>query len=360
MSAGMKERPATDTIVHWPEEDHLSGRLGLVEDITAIETDFTVSSGDSNQVVPGQIYEIQDTGEYVLVTAVNTSTNVLTVVRGFGGTTATLLNGGTVNSPKDIQLITIALVQGSSRPVAIMNVGFPKMNYTQIIRDTWEVTKTARHVQFYSGDLVAKARRDAMLFHSEKIERALIWGKRDYGVEDGKPWYTMGGLLSFITLNTFTQGANTDYDDIDEFLRKIFERNIKGQPNERLTFCGNKVLQVLNKIARLDGDQTITPGETSFGLKVSKWMTPYGDISLMTHPLMNENPKWTKEMYVFHPGAIVMRWLRRTHEDMYDKDGTRAGVDADFGVITSELSMEYHVEATAGMGIGIATGAASV
>lgn len=61
----------------------------------------------------------------------------------------------------------------------------------------------------------------------------------------------------------------------------------------------------------------------------------------MTHPLMNENPKWQKEMYVLHPGAIRRRILRDTFEDSYDRSGTRAnGIDADEGLLTTEMGIE--------------------
>jgi hypothetical protein len=79
---------------------------------------------------------------------------------------------------------------------------------------------------------------------------------------------------------------------------------------------------------------------------------------LLTHPLMVENPLWTKDIDVFHPGAVTMKWLRRTFEDNYDRDGTRAGVDADFGVYTSELSLKYGVERTGGRLTGLTAGAA--
>lgn len=89
-------------------------------------------------------------------------------------------------------------------------------------------------------------------------------------------------------------------------------------------------------------------GQTEFGIKVMKWITPFGDISLMTHPIFSESPLWTKDMLVLHPGATRTRYLRRTAEDNNDVSGSRAGVDADFGVLTTEMCIEYRAEATGG------------
>jgi len=94
-------------------------------------------------------------------------------------------------------------------------------------------------------------------------------------------------------------------------------------------------------------------------MKVTKWMTPYGDISLLTHPLMNESHAWRGNMYVLHPGAMRTRYLRKTAEDPYDANGSRAGVDGDFGVITTEMSCEYKAGMTAGIYTGISTAAAA-
>ena len=95
-------------------------------------------------------------------------------------------------------------------------------------------------------------------------------------------------------------------------------------------------------------------------MQVTKLITPFGNISLMTHPLMNENAIWTKNLYTFHPGAIRVRWLRRTNIEGYDKDGQRvSGVDADQGVYTSELSVQLMAAQTAGHYTVIDTAAAA-
>jgi len=350
LTSGMKSRPATDTVVNWFEEQHLSGRT-LVNGAVASTVTTSVTVDDGSIYVPGVILMSELTGEYFYVTAV--AGNVLTVVRGFAGSTA-------VNIADDTPLQKIANAQeeGSSAPVAMVNLGYPVFNYVQLFRNTWSVTGTAQAVEYYTGPRVAKNKRDAMLFHSEDIERALWFGRRSVGIKNGQPFRTMNGIDSFVTTNVVPAGGSTTYDDMDDFLRDVFSKNIKGLPNERIAFCGNQALSVINGIARLNGHLDITVGQTDFGLNVHRWISPYGNISLMTHPLFVESPLWTKDVRVLHPGAMTTRWLRRTHEDDYDKDGSRAGVDADYGVITSELSMEYAVEATAGRFTGLTAAAA--
>ncbi len=353
LSAGMESVDAHDTVVTWFEENHLSGRINITNN-AAVGT--TINVDDQSQVTAGLVYLIESTGEYIYVESIAGA--VLTVLRGFGSTSPVAVDGSSTAEP--MQRIASAHEEGSPKPVSIANLGFPRFNYMQIFRNPWDVTGTARAVEYYTGDLVAKNKRDAGIYHSEDMERAMIWGIQAIGIQNGKPFRTMAGIQEQIITNIVAQGANTTWDEIDQFLQDCFARNIKGKPNERIAFCGNTVLQVLNKIARTDGNMTqinLVPGQTDFGMKITKWMTPYGDVSLLTHPLFNENPLWTKDLMVLHPGAMRTRFLRRTFEDTNDKDGTRAGADADFGVLTTEMCLEYRAEITGGLFTGIDTAA---
>ena len=353
LSAGMESVDAHDTVVTWFEENHLSGRINITNNAG---TGTTINVDDSSQVTAGLVYLIEATGEYIYVESI--AGLVATVLRGFGSTSPQAIDGSGTAEP--MQRIASAHEEGSPKPVAIANLGFPRFNYMQIFRNPWDVTGTARAVEYHTGDLVAKNKRDAGIYHAEDMERAMIWGIQAIGIQNGKPFRTMAGIQEQITTNVTTQGANTTWDEIDQFLQDCFARNVKGKPNERIALVGNTVLAVLNKIARTDGNMTqinLVTGQTDFGIKIVKWMTPYGDVSLLTHPLFNESPLWTKDMLILHPGVMRTRYLRRTHEDTNDKDGTRAGVDADFGVLTTEMCIEYRAEITGGLFTGIDTAA---
>ena len=354
LSSGMQAVGASDTVVTWFEENHLSGRISVTNNAT---TGTSLIVDDVSQAVAGIVYMVETTGEYVFVESVSGST--LTVARGFAGTTNTSINGSVTNVP--IQRISTAHEEGSPRPTAIANLGFPRFNYMQIFRNAWDVTGTARAVEYHTGDLVAKNKRDAGVYHSEDIERAIIFGKMAIGTQNGKPFRTMDGIQAQLSSNVSAQVTNTTWTKIDAFLQDVFARNIKGQPNERIAFCGNTVLSVMNQIARIASNQTqinLVPETTDFGLKIVKWMTPYGDVTMLSHPLFNESPLWTKDLMVLHPGAYRTRYLRRTFEDTNDKSGTRAGVDSDFGVLTTEMCVEYRAEQTGGLYTGMDTAAA--
>lgn len=352
LSAGMESEDARDTVVTWFEEGHISG-YGTITNNAGTGTSIIVN--DASIYVAGTTFVVPSSGEYIFVESVSGLT--LTVARGIGSTSPSAIDGS--STPVPIQRITTAHEEGSARPTAIANLGTLRFNLTGIHRQAWDATGTAKAVAYHTGDVVAKNKRDALGMHAEDIERGMIWSVRSMGVLNGRPFRTSDGIRTQLSTNVQAQSTNVTWDDLDLFLRNVFAINIKNKPNERIGFCGNTVISVVNRIARYEGTIDIKVGQTDFGLEIHRWRTPYGSVSLMTHPLMNESPIWTKDLLVLHPGAMRVRYLRRTHEDNYDKDGTRGGVDGDYGVVTTEMCTVYKAEATGGYFSGIDTAAAS-
>lgn len=350
LSAGMESAPAADVVITWFEELHNTGRIGVTNNAST-GTSLTVSVADMTNILAGQLYLAESSGEVFFVTAASGTT--VTVVRAFGGTTLTAWDGS--STTKYMQLIGTAFEEASSRPTAIANLGFPVFNYTQIFRNAWNISGTAKAVAWYTGNKTAKNKRDCANFHAEAIERSMIWGVRALGQQNGEPFRTAAGLLSFIATNVQSESTSVKWSDLRSFLETIFRWNVEGKPNERIAFCGNQVLLVLETLAINWSQIKLDIDETEFGFRITKMTTPFGQISLMTHPLMVENPTFAKNLYVFHPGAIRTRWLRPTWDENVDVTGVRAGVDADYGTINSELSFELKAERTAGIFTGIDT-----
>lgn len=353
LTSGMNSADASDVIVSWFEENPLTGRALITNNAT---TGATLIVADATELVAGCVCLIETTGEYVFVQSI--SSNTLTVTRGFGSTTVTSIDGSGTNI--GLQRIGNANEEGSSKGTSLANLGAPRFNYMQIFRTPWDVTRTARQIDYHTGDIVAKNKQDAALLHAADIERSLMFGVMAVGVMNGKPFRTMKGITKQLSTNVTAQpDANgTSWAQLDAFLQNVFSRNIKGKPNERLVWCGNTVVNAIQQIARLNSTTQIMPGVKKFGMNVREWETPFGTINLMTHPMFNQSPLWTQDLLIVHPGAIRTRYLSRTFEDAYDKNGTRAGVDGDFGIWTTEMSVEYKAEATGGYYSGITKGKA--
>lgn len=347
LTSGMGKTGAKDTIFNWFEDIHQTGRAAAVSGGTTT----SVVVDDGSRYVPNQIMLVEDTGEYMMVVSING--NTLTVLRGLGGTSIV-----SITNTMHLQLIGNAHEEASGIPTAITQQGSLRTNYTQIFRNAWAVSGTAKAVDYRTGSKVANNKSTCATYHAEDIERSMMWGVKSLSTINGKPFRTTDGIKTQLTqygativaANTGNNAGTYSRKDFEDFIRRVFAKNVKGQPNERIAIGGDIVLQVLNQMASLDGTYFIQAGETKVGISVTMIQTPFGTLKLMTHPLMNENPVWQHELYVLHPGAIRRRMLRETFQENYDSNGTRVlGVDADQGVITTEFGTEVGAAQTMGI-----------
>lgn len=342
ISSGMDSEDVDQPLIEWFEESKITGQT----DVVSGGTTTTVVVVDGSSFVPNTILKVDATGEMMIVTAQNG--NSLTVTRGVSGTSIVSIDG-----TDSVTRTGSAVEEGSDKPVAVLNQGKARTNYLQIFRNTWAVTRTAKRSTFQTGNKEAKSRREAGMFHAEDIERSFLWGKKNLGSRNGKPFRMMDGLEQQIRIGggvLKTQGASFKLNDFRDWLRQIFENNVRDQPNERIAFCGNIVLQIMNEAANLDSQYHITVKQTEFGLNFSTFVCPFGTINLLTHPLFNENSLYREQLWVLHPGAIKTWWLSRTFWDNQDKNGSRDnGRDGDEGVVTSEVTISCGLPATMGI-----------
>src|SRR5689334_6192534 len=133
---GDPARSARSTIHEWLE-DSLLPNTDQINDSTYVnattDTSFVVDHADRFRV--GDQIKVSTSGEIMLVTAINTGTNTLTVVRGYGGSTAEALAD---NLP--IVILGNASLEGDDAQAARFTARSRKTNYTQIFSSTIEVS----------------------------------------------------------------------------------------------------------------------------------------------------------------------------------------------------------------------------
>lgn len=338
LSSGMAKTQLKAKIVHWFEEEEYSGHIDIVNNAGTGNT-ITFKAGT---VLPKSVLFIESTGERMYVTAASGLT--VTVQRGFAGTAITAIDGST--NPVGAYVIGSSFEEASDAPAPMMTVGYPMMNYSQIFRDSWANSRSATKIDWHTGDKVAKNKQDAIANHAKSIERALVFGARSMFTTDGRQNSTMDGLVNMIKSNvqTTTDGKLSWFELID-FIAQLYEYNVDGQPSERVAFCGNNVISVINKLVYNRNDIRITVGQTDYGLKVNTVHTAFGDLTLLTHPMFNASPTWRNNLLCYHPGACCIDYM----DDAIITDSTPPGMDGEKYTITSELTMEYCCEKTAGL-----------
>jgi hypothetical protein len=133
---GDAARPARSTIHEWLE-DTLLPNTDAINDSTygnaLTDTTFVVDNASRFRV--GDQIRCEASTEVMLVTDVNTGTQTLTVVRGYGASTATALADNKV-----IHILGNAALEGDSADAARFNARARKTNSTQIFTSTLEVS----------------------------------------------------------------------------------------------------------------------------------------------------------------------------------------------------------------------------
>jgi hypothetical protein len=129
-------REATSTHHEWLEDELLPNK-DAVNDSTftdpATDTDFVVDNGSRFRV--GDQIQVEGSEELMFVTAI--STNTLTVIRGYAGTTAEDLADNQV-----INILGNAGLEGADKPTARFSNRTRCGNYTQIFTALVEVSGT--------------------------------------------------------------------------------------------------------------------------------------------------------------------------------------------------------------------------
>jgi hypothetical protein len=303
LSSGMPSEKAPQTTFSWIEDEHISGNQTVVTGGNNVAASMVVD--DAGIWQQGSILMNEASGEYMLVTSIaGTTVNIL---RGYGGTTA-----ATISTGHTIQSLGTAFAEGSDRPEAVTQKGEERLNYVQIFKNGWAISGTAQSIDYLTGSQLAYNREMCFNYHAEDIERAMIWGRKGLKTLSGKQLRTSNGLLAQIeqygglvqTANSNSQTAQLSMVDLQNFMRRIFDVQAKGMPNERIAFCGSLLLELIQRMVMLDTQYNVDSKETAYGFMVTTINGFNGRLKLVTHPMMVENTIWQRELYVLHPGLI--------------------------------------------------------
>jgi len=350
MSSGMPKEAAGDTSYSWTEDSHISGNTTATAGALVGAT--TIPVEDANIWTAHTVIMNQTTGEYMFVTAINSETSV-EVLRGIGGTVAAAVSDGDV-----FQHVGTAFEEGGGKPQPVTQKGENRTNYVQIFKNGWAITGTAKAVKFHTGSQLAYNRSQALGYHVEDLERSFIFGRPDIRSVNGKQMRMSGGIAYQVeTYGGLIESANSggvagdlSLSDLMGFISRIFDRNVKGMPNERLTFTGTPVLRTIQDLVLNNTSYQITQGESAYGIKVMKLIGVNGELSLATHPLFNENAIWGHELHVYHPGLIKKRVLRDTWEETFGASSSNNnGIDAEEGFIAIETGWQAQGVETMGI-----------
>lgn len=311
-------------------------------------TALTVDAG-ALELIEGDLLMVEPatevagyTNEILRVTTQPTvDTAIPVVTRGAAGTAAAAI-------PDNAVLIRMgnAHVEGSRAPGSSSTNPTKYLNYTQIFKTPYQVTKSALATKYRTGDPLKNEQKRKSFQHAEKIEQALFWGQPSETMVNGQALRTTRGIRSFIQSNRTVFTTTPDEDALIDALSPVFDYDAGSAGNERLAFCGNGALAALGKMARDGAGRINFDGPVKFyGMDFQKYIMPQGVVYFKSHPLMNVHPTYTYSAFVMPGSGIIYRPLkgRDTHTE---KDIQENDADYKKDQWLTEAGFEFHFERT--------------
>ncbi len=316
----------------------------------ALVGDTSITVASTAGIVVGHVLHNALTGENLRVTGV-TSGTVLAVTRAFGRISAVAIAADTT-----LVVIGSAYEEGSARPAPRSIAAVYASNFTQIFRNAWALTDTARASYSEMGySNIAENQRDCMTFHSTDIESAIFFGQARMDTTGTQPIHATQGIIDavrqYAPTNVEALAAAVDYDDLVDILEPAFQYSTDlGDQKTRVAFCDSTAMKVMQKIGKEYADVvTMTQRETVFGMVFSEFKFYKGRIMLIEHPLFNGLQTTPGLMVVVDVPAVKLAYMdgRNAKPETYGVGGTNAegatvqpGVDSQGGSLTSELAVE--------------------
>lgn len=297
---GLKAEPVSDPKFRWFEQSlpqlyvQINHTGGYDNDDTSLVVD------DSSPVRPGTVLKVIASGEQILVTANSTSTNTITVVRGWGTTTASNIADDAV-----LMIVGEAAREGSSLPEAITREPVEKYNYTQIFREPVKLTETEAATNLWAGSSDIKTKREiALQVHKRKIERAFLFGEPK---EDTSTYNTTiratGGLDYFIQTNVVNAGGNLTETEFEDWVRIAFNKG----SDAKIAFLSPLVTSAVTYWAK--NKLYMLPKDKTYGMSILEYVSPHGTLKLTNEKMLSENSTWNGYSFIVDMEKLGYRYL---------------------------------------------------
>lgn len=334
----------------------VNGALGTTDTVITVDsvdptaTTMGVNYGTATHLKEGDLLLVEPTAdsatfnhELLEVVSVQSDTQ-FTVKRGAGGTTAAAIADNAF-----LTLLSSAYAEGTSAPRAVTRNPVKFFNYTQIFKDSYELTQTADKTEARTGPAWSNDKKRKAYDHARSIEMALFWGRKaEVTGDNGKPKRFTGGLREFIpSTNTTIFTPPVTVSTFLDALTPCFDFDTEAG-NTRIGFAGNQAITELNKVlqsatnVRVNYDRKIT----LYGLDLVEFVLPRGRVLMYSHPLLSLHGLYKKSMFVLDFSNIKYMHLRgrdmNNFDDVQNKDEdvrrgfwlTECGLIVDLGGLT--------------------------
>ncbi len=333
-------REATSTHHEWLE-DALLPNKDAVNDSTftdpAADTDFVVDNGGRFRI--GDQIQVEGSEELMFVTGI--STNTLTVVRGYAGTTPENLSDNQV-----INILGNAALEGADKPGARFTNRSRCGNYTQIFTASVEVSGTDMAAsQLGLADEMDHQKQQRLRELIRDLENTVINGGQPAGNPEGSGSVrrSMRGVIQHLATNVFHTGdtgfpTGTDLDEakINYVLRRIWDSS---SGNVDLIVVGGFQKRKINAFS--SGSRSYGANDTTFTDMISVYESDFGICQIVT-------TRWLPQDAVLLLDSSRINVLPLAGRSFHFKP-LASGGDYECGELIGEYTVELKNEAAHGI-----------
>ena len=284
--------------------------------------DTSIAVADVEPFRANQVVKVGE--ELMLVTAVDTNTKTLTVVRGYAGTTAAAIADGA-----KIEVMFVEGQEGRDARDARFKPRKRVSNITQIFDDTVEISGTAQAVTQYGvSDLYEYEKQKKQLELTLQLEKALINGV----YFDNGNIRQMRGIRSFIQTNvTDANGEALTDTMINDAAQAIYEKGGFASGGNYVIMVPAKQKRAISKFN--SSDIRLERQDNGRGSVADYFVSDFGQFEIV----LNNNLQ-PDELFIIDTNRITIRPLKdRAFFHMF------MGQQGDFvrGVVVGEYTLEF-------------------
>lgn len=255
-------------VVEWLEDDHLPLADSLSASITSVATTITV--GDGSVFQEGHILLVGT--EQMWVSEVNTTTNVLTVSRSFGGTT-----NASAAASATVAIVGMARLEGDESDDIAFVDRYVGSNWTQILHQEVKVTRSQNMLAQYGiSEEMAYQGDKAVPALMRLLERHFYYNGAGSAGSATTP-RTMGGYQAFVTDNA-TDGSSLTQAKFETAIMNAYN---DGGSGPWTAFCSPTNYQKIKNLYDNSAYLRIDRQETTLGMVIERVISPFGVVNLV-------------------------------------------------------------------------------
>lgn len=301
-------------VVEWLEDTLISLAGVLNGSIASNATTITMVDGDNYQ--EGHIIEIDS--ERAWVSAVNNATEVLTVTRAFGGTTA-----ASHADSAAVSIVGMARLEGADSDDIAFTDRTTGSNFTQILHQEVKVTRTQNQISQYGISEEMSYQGDKVVPSLTRLLEKHFYTSTVAASGSASTPRVMGGYQAYVTDNKLS-GASLAQSQFENAVKSAY---LDGGNGPWLAFCSPTNLQKVKNFYDASNFLRVDRTENTVGMVIESILTPYGRVDLVLD-------RWAKDAQIpiLDPQHVGFRTLYPFTQEMLAKvgDSERSEVVGEF------------------------------